>query len=251
LVPAGHTQLSTSVRVTPPTGISGETLDSVRALEGVGRRPTPVQLEQIATAATAAVVQPPSADGELALAYGLSERFELDARVGSTSAGLGLRVQLLRVRPGIYAAVGAMASLSFNEFPVERFTDRARVESFRRQDFAFPLTLGYSRRRIHLWGGPKVVLSRFRSNIAACMNRRDSGCRSEAELRASGFATYVAGQFGLAVGSNRFWVAAELTVARARIRADLDVEMGGSSMQGNFDRRGMVLTPAIGLILWL
>lgn len=251
LVPEGHVQAGSSVRITPPTGLAGDTVDGLRALDEVGRRPTRAQVEQIAMATTAALVQPPSLDGELALAYGVTKRFELDARLGATSAGAGFRVQLWRVRPGFYGALGAMASFSFNEFPVNRFTDRARVDRFRRQDFAFPLSLGYSRRRVHVWGGPKLVFSRFRAEVAACVNRSDDGCRQEAALSASGRATYVAGQLGAAFGSNRFWFALELTVARARVIADVDVEMSGRSMAADLDERGLVLTPAVGLLLWL
>ncbi|MEM9067866.1 MAG: hypothetical protein AAGE52_05145 [Myxococcota bacterium] len=247
-VPAGHLQIGGSVQVTPPTGLPGDTYEAVRDISGLGNNPTPAQVEQVAESATAALVQPPSLDAQASLAYGVTRRLELDARVGATSAGVGFRLQWLRRKPGIYGALGFMVNVNFQQFPVERFTDEVEIESFRRQDFAVPLVLGYSRQRVHLWAGPKLVISRFDTEVGVCL---DDSCQ-DIRLRASGRATYVAGQFGIAIGSGRAWFALEMTVARAHVQADFDVEMPRRpSMEADTERRGRVLTPAIGLILWI
>lgn len=248
-MPEGHLSVTASVQGTPPVGLPGESYQALDDLD-IGSRPTPAELEQIGELATTALVQPPSVDGQIALAYGVTRRFELDARVGAAGAGAGFRVQLMRRSPGIYASLGASLSLGYNSFPVDRFTNRVRVESFRRQDFAFPLVLGYSSTYIHLWAGPKLVISRFRSDIAVCTNRSGGECHQEAMLDAGGHATYFAGQLGFAVGKGRIWVATELTVAHVRVNADLDLQMGTTRQLSEYRTSGRVVTPAIGLVAW-
>ena len=105
-------------------------------------------------------------------------------------ANLSLRLQFLRRSPGIYGALGFRVDIGFNAFPVDRFTDRVRIQSFRRQDFSVPLVLGYSRRRVHVWAGPKLMFSRYRGAVAVCTRRVDDDCRGEATLNASGRATF-------------------------------------------------------------
>lgn len=248
-MPEGHFGVTASVQGTPAVGLPGESYQTLEDLD-IGSRPTPAELEQIGELSTAALVQPPSVDGQLALAYGVTRRFELDARVGASSAGAGFRIQLMRRSPGIYASLGASLSLGYDNFPVERFTNRVRVESFRRQDFAFPLMLGYSGTYVHLWAGPKLVISRFRSGIAVCTNRSGGECHQEAMLDVGGHATYFAGQIGFAVGKGRIWIATELTIAHVRVNADLDLQMGETRQLSEYRTSGRVVTPAIGLIAW-
>jgi len=250
-VPEGHVSAATNVAITPPRGRAGDTLDALKAIDDLPDNPRDRHLRELAETATATLVQPPSLDAQLAVAYGVSRRLELDARVGMTNAGAGLRVQLLRIRPGIYAAFGALATISYAHFPVETFADEVRVDAFRRQDFSFPLTFGYSRGRLHLWGGPKLVFSRYRADVATCLDGDPDRCRAEAQVGTRGRATYLAGQLGAAVGSKRFWFTFEMTIARAWISADVDVEMSARQVEASYRESGRVVTPAFGLLLWL
>lgn len=250
-VPAGHVQATTSVQVTPPIGLAQDTYEAIRTLSEVSDDPSEEELAAVVDSATAALVQPPSVDAQFGLALGLSRRLELDARVGATSAGGGVRLQWLRQRPGIYGAIGFMVNVHYNHFPIERFATQVRVDRFRRLDYAVPLVLGYSRRRVHLWAGPKLVLSRFDARVGVCVSDED-GCTQEASLRATGRARYLAGQIGIGLGSRRFWLAVEVTIARATIDADLGLDMPRQpTMEAQRRVVGRVITPAIGLMVWL
>lgn len=249
-VPAGHVQAVTSVAVTPPVGLAEDTWDALHELGDMASIESPSDAEGLAELATMALVQPPSLDANFSLGIGLAKRLEINGRVGSASAGGGFRLQWLRRRPGIYGAIGANVDHTYNSFPLDRVTDQVRVERFRRIDYSIPLTLGYSRKRFHFWAGPKLVLSRFNTNVAVCLNSET--CGQQATLQARGRARYYAGHVGLAFGSNRFWLALEVTVARARIEADLEVDMPAMDTMGSarvFE--GRVITPAIGLMLWI
>jgi len=241
--------MSASLSATPPVGIAGEALDTVRALDDLDR-PRMQDIEDLAESATAALLAPPSVDAQLAMAYGVSRRFELDARVGSTGIGAGFRVQLLRVRPGIYLALGAMAHFQLADFPLNRLTDEATLKRMVRYDFSFPLSFGYSSRVVHLWAGPKLVMTRFATDFTLCIDSRAGTCRSEASIDASGRATHLAGQLGLALGKGHVWVAAEITVARVWVHGNLDLEASGTRRQRGVSRSGRIITPALGLLAW-
>ena len=62
---------------------------------------------------------------------------------------------------------------------------------------------------------------------------------------------HVAGQLGFAIGSNRAWFAVELSIARVRALADLEMQASGSVMEHDLDQRGRVFTPAVGFLLWI
>ena len=250
-VPAGHVQAVTSVSVTPPIGLAEDTWDALHELADGAEISSASDAEEMAELATMALVQPPSLDARFALGIGLAKRLEIGGRVSGSMAGGGFRLQWLRRRPGIYGAIGANVDYAFNAFPLERITDRVDVQRFRRIDYSVPLTLGYSRKRFHFWAGPKLVISTFDARVGVCLDSND-GCGQQAVLRARGRARYYAGQVGLAFGSERFWIAVEMTIARARIEADLEMDMPRrDTMSARSVFEGRVVTPAIGLMLWI
>ncbi len=249
--PAGHVAVTTSAQVTPPVGLPGEVREDLDELRGRGGNPSEARMREIAGLAGAALMAPPSGDGQLAVAAGLTKRLELNARARTTSAGAGLRFQWLRRSPGIYGAIGLNVDASFRAFPIERFASRVDLRSFRRVDVSIPLVLGYSRKHVHVWAGPKLVWSRASASFDYCSRRVDGECLTDVPIDARGTALFSAGQLGVALGGSRFWVAFELTLARARVRADLDLQMSGEPMEHTIDRTGRVLTPALGLILWI
>lgn len=251
---AGEVRAVSSVSITPPIGMVEDTWDSLHALAD-GELDQPNQAEGIAELATQALVQPPSLDGNFALAVGLADRLELNARVGTVSAGAGFRIQWMRRDAdgdgsGFYGALGANVDIGFNSFPLERFTDRIDVRAFRRVDYSVPLVVGYSSEHVNLWAGPKLVISSFDAKVGICLGSGDA-CGREAQLHAEGRARYYAGHFGVAFGGRRFWLAAELTIARARIEADLDIEMPRRTTETRRAFEGRVVTPALGLMLLL
>lgn len=249
-VPAGHLQISAALQGTPPVGMAGVALDTVEAIDDIDSRTSPARIQELAEDAVAGLVAPPSVDAHLGIAYGVSRRFELDARIGPTGAGAGFRVQVLRKSPGIYLAIGAMLSFQYRDFELDRFTDEGRILNMRRMDLRVPISFGYSSSSIHVWGGPVFVHSRFSTDLNFCVRSRGGECQSEAEVMASGSANHLAGQFGLAVGKGRVWVAAELTVGRVWVNGNAELSMPRTTQTTAFSRSGTILQPALGLLTW-
>ena len=230
--------------------MASDALDTVEAIDDIDSSTSAARIQELSEDAVAALVAPPAVDGHLGLAYGVSRRFELDARIGPSSAGAGFRIQALRKSPGIYLAIGAMLSFQFRDFDLDRFTDEGRIRSMRRMDLRVPVSFGYSSSRIHIWGGPVFSHTRFSTDMSFCVRSRGGECQAEAEVDAAGSANYLAGQFGLAVGKGRFWVAAELTLGRVWVRANAELSMPRTTQTTAFSRSGTILQPAVGLITW-
>ncbi len=247
--PAGHFQVTTSIDVTDTGGPIRDAIEELRGLGG-GRRMTAGELRTAAEAASAALVQPPSIGYQVSLSYGITKRFEVGVRSSLSAVRGWTRFQFLRAAPGFYGAVGVGVSGYLYGFPLQQFSDDATLRDYDRWDVDIPLSFGFSSRAFHVWAGPKLLVSSMAARAEVCVDQDEGRCSSEADVGLEGVARYVAGQVGLGVGWRRFFVAAELTVARVESAATLTVEHAGRSESDAFDLDGTVLSPAIGLFVW-
>lgn len=249
-VPAGHLQVTTSVDYSDTSGPIREAIDGARALANTTGPLTREELGIAADATGAALVHAPSVGYQVSVAYGLSRRFEVGARSSMSAVRGWGRWQFLRVSPGFYGALGLGVSGYLYGFPVQRFVQEIRVDGFTRWDVDIPLQLGFSSQVFHIWGGPKLVLSSYDADIGVCMAARGEACSSQAEVTLSGTAAYVAAQLGAAIGYRQWWIAAELTVARVGTSGELAMSHGRTSDSQPFDHDGLVIAPAVGLMVW-
>lgn len=247
LVPPGHVELGTSFEASLPSGEVRDALDRARGISG---ELTSAEVGVLADAATAALVHSPGVGMQISLAYGVSRRVELDARVSMTAVRGGLRIQLLRARPGIYVALGLGVTHQFVGLPIQRFTSAAELTSFSRQELDVPLTAGFSSRAFHLWLGPKLVVARYDASVSACLDRQDGLCAMPATMALDGTAAYLAGQLGLAIGWKSVWLAAELTVARLGVDATMQIDASSTHEAHSFGGGGVVVAPSVGLFAW-
>lgn len=249
LTPPSHLALTTSLAVNAPVGATRDAFDALRAVDEVAGVLEPAEVEILAAALNAGALNPPMVDPTVNLAYGVNRYLELGARVGGSHLGVQGRIQVLRVAPGIYGAVGLQLTTSLSTLPINRFSDRVFLQRYRRLDVGIPLIFGYSASRVHLWAGPKVLFSRVRTRGHLCVRENDD-CDDQLGFRGSGSLRYVAGQLGIAVGKRRFWLALELTLARLRGDGEVRSERDGDEQIYGYDPRGRVVQPAIGLIAW-
>jgi len=246
-VPAQHLELTSSVDVSAPNGSVRTAIDRARNMDNVRNDE---DVDHLASAVTATLVQPPAVGFQVSGAYGISKRVEIGLR-SSLGAFCGwARYQFLRARPGIYGAIGLGASAYLYGPPIQ-FTNLVEMHDFDRYDLDIPLSIGYSSKVFHVWGGPKLVFTDYVADVSVCLDRSGGACVSEVQSHIDGTAAYVAGQLGIAVGYERFWVAAELTVARLGLDATIDLSSAGTTRQTRFEGESLVLAPAFGLIVWL
>ena len=246
--PEGHFQMTTSVDV---TDTSGPIRDTIEELEDVGgSRMSRADLRTVANATTAALVQPPSLGYQVSLSYGLSKRFEVGVRSSMSAIRGWTRWQFLRVSPGIYGALGLGVSGYLYGVPIQQYADEVEDVDFSRWDVDLPLHLGFSSKVFHIWAGPKLIFSTYDAGVNVCVDQDEGRCADTASVGIDGTARYIAGQAGIGVGYRQFFVAAELTVARVDVQADVSVDYAGRTESETFDEGGTVLSPAVGMIIW-
>ncbi len=248
-VPEGRLQVTTQASVTLPSGLARETVDEARAAdENISGTLNRSELTELTNAMSGLLLHPPGGDAQLSLAYGASKRVEIGARVGGMGGGAWARFQFLRMRPGIYGSFGISTHFAFAATPIDRFTEDIEVGHARRQELSFPLTLGYSRRHVHLWVGARVSLARHDAAATACVS---GDCAERADIDLDARTAYFGGELGAAFGTGRFWFSFGLSVGQMRSRAQIDAEMLGRRMEEEINRRGLLLTPSLGLIFWM
>ncbi len=250
LVPAGHTEVRFVASGTPPAGLADDSAEGLRLASELGSRPSEAEVRQASSAAIVALGTAPSVNTRLSVTHGISRRVELGAHAGSSDAGVSLRLQWMRRRPGIYGALGLSLSGGWNALLIDRFADEVAIRGYRRFDIGVPLVLGYSRRRIHIWGGPKVQFGWSGTEVELCPQGSDR-CPSPIRLEASQRSTTLAGQFGFAFGGSSIWFAVELSVGRTWVSGEGSLEMQGMSRNIEAEGSGLVLTPAFGIIGWI
>jgi hypothetical protein len=248
--PPGH------VQVTGGLGgnlLAGEPIDTLKALSDIGSLKTidPEKARRLGNGTAVFFAQPPGLNSYLSLAYGLNRRFEVGARASIDSVLGWTRWQFMRARPGWYGALGLGLGTALTNASLEAFTNLAQTDSFSRHEVHMPLLFGYSSPILHVWTGPKFIFADYHVRVSVCPNIGSEKCLVQGTSRASGTASYLGGQLGLAIGYRRFWVAVEASIMRTHVTADLAVDIEDVYEQFHFSDTGWSFSPAIGLIVWL
>lgn len=250
LVPPHHLQITTGLSASNPSGDLRNAFDAASAMRVDNDGLTAEQVTTLMNGAAAVVVSPPSLGAEVSATYGLSRRFAAGVRTTGNTVRANVRMQVLRIAPGFYGALGLGASVYFYGFPVQQFSDVVSLSQFQRQELDVPLLFGWSGRYGHIWFGPKLVLSRYGAVVEACTQTNGDACAMTANVNVSGTAAYFGGQIGAAIGYGRYWFAAELTAMHVRTNAHVNLDMGGMSAALDFGASGVTLTPGIAFIGW-
>ncbi len=252
IVPEGHWQVSSGITAGMPVGDPLSAIEEIADIEGGegASTMTPEQIRTLARGSSVIFIHPPGASAYLSVAYGVGRHFEIGMR-GSADAARGwVRWQFLRVRPGLYGALGLGYATYFRGFPVEDYTDLARPVSFSRQEMDLPLQLGLSGKVGHVWFGPKLMVADYDVEESVCSVTQDGVCLSWGSTRVAGTATYIGGQLGGAIGYKWIWLAAELSFMSLDVRADLDVDVAETQEMIDYQTEGWALSPSLGIITW-
>lgn len=247
LTPAGHVRFTTSASGTLPTG---EPMSLMRDLQRVSKveKLNLGSAEELALGTASLIVNAPGLTSNAALSIGMSNNYELSARISTSAARFGMRHQLFRARPGMYGVIGVGVTEYFAPLDIDTFSNRAQIHHFTRREIDMPLHFGVSGRLGHVWIGPKLVLARYDADISACLDTSGEGCVTHGRMRMRGTATYAGGQVGAALGYRRFWIAIEVSVMHLGARADLNIDVGGLKKAVPFAPDGWLFSPALGVI---
>lgn len=242
--PEGDTVATAGLTAAVPVGIAADSLDEVRELGDLGT-PTRRQLMNAAEAAALMVLRPPAVDGQLSVVHGVTDWLELGGRVSSTAAGGQVRLQFLDV-DDVHASIGLSMAGAFGGYRLDTWVEEVEVERFRGLEVGLPVLIGYDGPRGRVWGGPRLHFARTHVRATVCPD-----CVYEADADIDARTRFVGAQTGFALGAGKLWLAVEVVVGRANVEGTVAVAGQGFERERRLERSGLVVEPALGLVLRL
>jgi hypothetical protein len=250
VAPKGHFQATAAIEIGAPTGTIIRIIDTGKTLSNDVTNAmmiTPQQEIQIFEAGVNVAASPPSVGYHIALAYTLLDNFELNLRNAAGGWRVGSRYQLLHHENAPFDMVlGAGVSRAAVEIPLSTYIPILEMDDFTRYTGDVSLQIGTSRSFYRVWGGPKVLYSRFDT----AMRLSVPGVPTPDLATFEGHAIYYGGLAGIAVGYRHVFLALELTVAELVGSADVTAVMTAANepVARSADLSGLVFYPTFGFM---
>jgi hypothetical protein len=242
VAPAGHVQAETGLDVVVPAGSVARVIDAGRTLShaAASRALSAAEEEQLYAAGAALVLNPPAVVTHLGLSYVPRERWELALRYAGGAWRLGTRWQFLdHDRHGLDLSAGLGVQRFTADFPVGDVIGVLDVNAFSRWSVDMPLLVGKHGRWYRLWGGPRLIYSRFSASVALTVPGQET--RSAG---VDGNGVHAGALAGVALGYRWLFFAFELSVARLLSTAHLHM----LDRRVDADIGGWMVVPGLGLL---
>lgn len=125
------------------------------------------------------------------------------------------------------------------------------VNDFTRMDVDVPVLFGISHEILHVWAGPKLVVSFMDAGVSVCteVDTSNGNCMRRADASLEARTVYAAGQAGIALGYKYAWLAFEFTGAYARTEMKGTVSDGTTRENRKYTFNDFILYPVVGLII--
>jgi hypothetical protein len=247
VAPKGSFSAEVGWDVSAPTGTILRSIDAGRTLaRAAGSRSlSDAERRQLIEAGANLALDPPALVMHLGLTYSPATDWEVGLRWSSDTWRVGGRHQFLHQETdGIDLSAGLGLSRFSASFPVDDIIDVIHVNDFTRWSLDIPLLLGKHGPWYRLWGGPRLLLSRFDSSMTLDLPAA-AGAPAEMVLASvEGNAVFVGGQGGLALGYRHLFLAFELTIVRLVSTARLSY----ANQLQDADLGGLVISPGIALM---
>lgn len=250
VAPKGHFQATAALEIGAPTGTIIKIIDTGKTLSDDvrnGMMITAAQEFQIFEAGVNVAASPPSVGYHIALAYTVLDNWEIGLRNAAGGWRLGTRYQFLRHETGpLDMVLGAGIARAATEIPLGDYIPVLEMDDFTRYTGDVSLQIGTSRSFYRVWGGPKILYSRFDT----AMRLSFPGVSTPDIATFSGHGIYYGGVGGIAVGYRHVFLALELTIAELSGSADGTVVMtaANSPVARSADISGLVFYPTFGLM---
>jgi hypothetical protein len=243
----GHVTAEAGWDVSIPTGTISRAFDAGETLAKAARSRSLNDSErrQVIEAGANVAIDPPTVVGHLGVAFVPLDRFELGLRWSYGAWRGGFRYQLLtQERHGLDLTAGLGVSRFSYEYPIDKVIDVIKLDDFTRWSLDVPLLVGKHASWYRLWGGPRLIFSRF--DTAMTLHLPATGSTPEEIVAASvgGNATFIGGQAGFALGYRYLFLGLELTIVRLISHAHLDL----AGQRQDVDLSGMIIYPGIALM---
>jgi len=250
VAPKGHFQATAAIEIGAPTGTIIKVIDTGKTISDDVRNAmmiTPAQEIQIFEAGVNVAASPPSVGYHIALAYTVLDNWEIGIRNAAGGWRLGSRYQFLHHETGpLDLTLGAGIARAATAIPLADYIPVLEIDDFTRYTGDVSLQVGTSRSFYRVWGGPKLVYSKFDT----AMRLSVPGVPTPDLASFSGHGIYYGGVGGIAVGYRHVFLALELTIFELSGSADVTAVMTAATepVARNADISGLVFYPTFGLM---
>lgn len=247
-VPArGHVQAEAGFDVSAPVGTIVRTIDAGKTLaqSSQSRTLSDDERHQLIEAGANVALDPPAAVAHLGIAWAPFTRTEVSLRLSSGAWRAGARYQILdQARDGWDLTAGVGVQRFAYEFPVSDVLDVVHLNDFQRWSVDIPIAFGRRGDAYRLWGGPRIVLSRYDTSLELRLPPVAGAAAQDVLASLDGNAAFVGVQGGAAVGWRHLFVGVELTVVQLLSTAHIDV----AGTRYDADLGGPIVYPGLALM---
>jgi hypothetical protein len=213
VAPKGHVAASVGVEGGASVGAFTEVIDRGKDLARRAQNNealTDDDLWKIFDAGVGLMLASPSFGPHVAVAYTPLDRLEVGLRYAGSAFRFAGRYQLLDHLTGpMDLTVGLGLSRFSYSFPLSDQIPILKLDDFSRWQLDVPLLAGTSRDYLRVWFGPKLLFTKFQTQLRLELEPVPTVARFD------GTAIFVGGQAGIALGYRKLFFAFELTMVEA------------------------------------
>jgi hypothetical protein len=244
----GHVTAEAGMDLSLPTGTIIRTFDAAETLvkAASSRSLTDAERRQLIEAGANLALDPPGFVTHAGVAYVPFHRWELNLRYAGHAWGLGVRHQFLsQESDGFDLTAGLALSRFAYEFPMPSALEAViKLDDFVRWGLDVPILAGKHASWYRLWGGPRLLLSRFDADMRLNLPPAAGAAAETVLASVDGNAIFVGGQGGVALGYAHLFVGIELTIVQLISTGHLHLATQGQDV----DLGGLIIYPGLALM---
>jgi hypothetical protein len=248
VAPKGHLTAEFGWDVSVPVGTIVRAIDAGKNLVDAAnnRSLNDAERRQLIEAGANVLLNPPAVVTHAGLTYVPFTAWELGVRWSPGAWRGGVRHQLLEQgRHGVDFTAGLALSRFTAEFGLGDTLEKVlHVDDFTRWNLDVPLVVGKHGDWYRLWGGPRLLFSRFDTALSLHLPQTPSSPAEVVAASVEGSATYVGAQGGFALGYRYLFVGFELTLVQLISGAHLEL----AGQRQDVDLGGLIIYPGIALM---
>jgi hypothetical protein len=248
VAPKGHFTAEMGIDGSLPTGTITRSIDAAKTLAKVAdsRSLNDSERRQLIEAGANLALDPPAVVTHAGVTFVPLNHLELGLRWSSGTWRAGVRYQFLsQDAHGVDLTVGLGVSRFKYEFPIhEIIGDILRLEDFTRWSLDVPILVGKHASWYRLWGGPRLVFSRFDAGLRLNLPAAAGAPAETVVASVDGGATFAGGQGGVAIGYAHLFLGFELTIVQLISTGHLQL----ANQRQDADLGGLIIYPGVALM---
>jgi hypothetical protein len=248
VAPKGHATAEMGMDLSIPTGTISRAIKAGQTLAAAARTRslTTEERRQLIEAGANATLAPLWVVMHVGGTFVPVSRLELGVRWASGAFRGGARYQLLdHARDGLDLSAGVGVSRFAYDVPsIDAIEQVLKVDDFVRWSVDFPILVGKHSEWYRLWGGPRIMLSRFSSAMRLELPANPVSPAETVLASVDGNAAFVGAQGGVAIGYRYLFLAFELNV----VRLFSDARLQAATLDQDVDLSGWVIYPGVALM---